>query len=192
MNLFLVKPLRFHRSSCEYNPNGEMKMAGLKIILRAGQFLLFITFTVAAFAQSGNKYQRLPSDYETLEWAATVAFTEGPTVDREGSVYFSDVPSSWILKLSSDGRLSTFRRPSNRSNGLIFDMEGRLIVCEGGSGENPPRITRTDIKTGEVEVIAEWFGDKRINQPNDVTIDGKGRIYFSDCAYQKLHRNCKH
>ena len=167
-------------------------MIGLKVISKITLFLFYIIFAVVAFSQSGNKYQRLPSDYETLEWAATVAFTEGPTVDREGNVYFSDVPSGRILKLSTDGGLSTFRRPSNRSNGLIFDMEGRLIVCEGGSGENPPRITRTDMKTGEVELIAEWFGDKRINQPNDVTIDGKGRIYFSDCAYQKLHRNCKH
>jgi len=158
-----------------------MKMVGLKIILRAGQFLLFITFTVAAFAQSGNKYQRLPSDYDSLEWAATVAFTEGPTVDRQGNVYFSEQISNRIFKLSTEGRLSTFRRPSNVSNGLIFDMEGRFIACEQGMNrENPPRITRTDMQTNEVEVIAERFGDKRINQPNDVTIDGKGRIYFSD------------
>ena len=115
-----------------------------------------------------------------VEVATTVAFTEGPTVYEDGTVYFTDIANNRIMTLSPDGELSTFRRPSNRANGLIFDSEWRLIACEGGDGTNPPRVTRTDLDTGELEVIADSYEGKPLNQPNDVTIDGRGRIYFTD------------
>ena len=76
--------------------------------------------------------------------------------------------------------MTTFREGSNQANGLVFDFEGSLIACEGGDGKNPARITRTNVKTGEVEVIAQWFEGKGISKPNDITIDGKGRVYFTD------------
>ena len=84
------------------------------------------------------------------------------------------------MRLSTDGELSTFRYPSHGANGLIFDLQGRLIACEAGDADSPARVTRTDLETGSVEVIAQWFEGKRIMRPNDVTIDGKGRIYFTD------------
>ena len=117
-----------------------------------------------------------------VEVAVTVAFTEGPTVDATGNVYFTDSPNSRILKLNTDGTLSTFRQPSNRANGLVFDAQFRLLACEAGdkAAGTPPRLTRTDVQTGKVEVLAEFYEGKRLNGPNDVTIDGKGRIYFTD------------
>jgi gluconolactonase len=127
------------------------------------------TAAVSAAAQPRN-----------LETAATVAFTEGPTVHEDGTVYFTDIANNRIMTLSPDGELATFRQPSNRANGLIFDREWRLIACEGGDGDNPPRVTRTDLATGAIDVIAESFEGKPLNQPNDVTIDGRGRIYFTD------------
>lgn len=111
----------------------------------------------------------------------TVAFTEGPTVAEDGAVYFTDLGNNRIMRWSADGRLSTFRQPSNRANGLIFDSEWRLVACEGGDGETAlPRITRTDLATGEVEVLADAFEGKELHRPNDLTIDGRGRIYFTD------------
>ena len=133
--------------------------------------------------RQGDLYERNHDDYETLGWAATIAKTEGPTVDSSGNVYFTDLPSKRVFKLSADGVLSTYRSPSNGANGLIIDGDGRLIACESGGSENPARVTRTDLETGEMEVIAERFEGKRINLPNDVTIDGKGRIYFTDPRY---------
>lgn len=116
-----------------------------------------------------------------VQVATTVAFTEGPTVDDQGNVYFTDTTNSRILRLSLDGVRTVFREPSNRANGLIFDAQGRLIACEGSDEEvNQPRITRTDMTTGKVEVLADRFEGKRLNQPNDVTWDGQGRIYFTD------------
>ncbi|HUG82330.1 MAG TPA: SMP-30/gluconolactonase/LRE family protein [Bryobacterales bacterium] len=115
-----------------------------------------------------------------LEIAATITFTEGPTVYKDGSVFFTDTYGERIMKLSPDGGISVFRHPSNSANGLIFDAQWRLIACEGSGAENKPRLTRTNIETGDVEVIAESFEGKRLNQPNDVTFDSQGRLYFSD------------
>ncbi len=116
-----------------------------------------------------------------VEVAATITFTEGPTVGKDGSVFFTDTYGSRIMKLSPDGAYSVFRQPSNRANGLIFDSQWRLIACEGSDEEtDQPRLTRTDLETGKVEVIAERYNGKRLNQPNDVTFDSKGRLYFSD------------
>jgi gluconolactonase len=113
-----------------------------------------------------------------VEVATTVAFTEGPAVDAQGNVYFSELRSQRILKLSPEGVLTTFRENSNGSNGLIFDSEWRLLACE--SSRANPRITRTDLKTGKIEVLADKYEGKPLNAPNDLTIDGQGRIYFTD------------
>lgn len=118
----------------------------------------------------------------SIDVAATISFTEGPTVDADGNVYFTDLRGPGrIMRMSLDGIVETFREPSYRANGLIFDSEWRLLACEGGNGaEVLPRVTRTNIETGEVEVIADQFEGKQLHQPNDVTIDGQGRIYFTD------------
>lgn len=129
------------------------------------------------------------------EIATTVAFTEGPTVDRQGNVYFTDIINQRIMKLGADGVLSTYREKSNVANGLLIDPEGRLIACEGATFERPgvkvqgiPRVTRTDLATGKVEVLAESYDGKPLVGPNDVTIDGKGRLYFTDLSGAAVYR----
>lgn len=109
--------------------------------------------------------------------AASVAFTEGPTVYRDGSVFLTEMRSERILRFyPDDGRVETFRQPSNLANGLVFDSDWRLVACEG----EPARLTRTDIETGEVEVLADEFEGKKFNRLNDVTYDTQGRLYFTD------------
>ena len=113
--------------------------------------------------------------------ATTITFTEGPTVYKDGSVFFTDTYGHRIMKLPPDGPFEVFRQPSNRANGLIFDDQWRLIACEGSDAETDnPRVTRTNMETGELEVLADRYQGKRINQPNDVTFDSQGRLYFSD------------
>ena len=131
----------------------------------------------------------------TVEIATQVAFTEGPTVDKDGNVYFTDIINQRIMKLSSAGQLSTFRENSNVANGLLFDAQGRLIACEGATFERPglkhtgkPRVTRTDMKTGKVEVLADSYQGKPLTGPNDVTIDGQGRLYFTDPGGPAVYR----
>ena len=116
-----------------------------------------------------------------VEVAATVAFTEGPTVAGDGSVYFTDITNNRILVMDPDGGVETYREPSNRANGLIFDEQGRLIVCEGGDGYTAgARITRTTMATGAIEVLADSYEGRLLHRTNDLTIDGSGRIYFTD------------
>jgi gluconolactonase len=129
------------------------------------------------------------------EIATTVAFTEGPTVDRAGNVYFTEIINQRIMKLGADGVLSTYREKSNAANGLLLDPQGRLIACEGGLFERPgvkvqgtPRVTRTDLKTGKIDVIASAYEGKPFQAPNDITIDSKGRLYFTDLAGVAVYR----
>ena len=136
-----------------------------------------------------------PGAAQPLEIATTVAFTEGPAVDRDGNVYFTEMVSQRIMKLSANGLLSTFREHSNNANGLLIDPQGRLIACEGSDSQrtgvlvkSKPQITRTDVRTGKIEVLAENYQGKPFVGPNDVTIDGKGRLYFTDLAGGAVYR----
>ena len=91
-------------------------------------------------------------------------FTEGPAVDRAGNVFFTNVRMAKILKYSpKTKKLTTYREKSNLANGLYFDPQGRLLACEGGAG----RVTRTDMKTGKIEVLAGKSG--RVERFSDRT-----------------------
>jgi gluconolactonase len=127
--------------------------------------------------------------------AATVAFTEGPVADRDGNVYFTELVFQRIMKLTPAGLLSVFREQSNNANGMLIDPEGRLIACEGAASQRmgvmqtfKPQVTRTDLKTGKIEVLADNYQGKPFNGPNDVTIDSKGRLYFTDLTGGAVYR----
>ena len=103
-------------------------------------------------------------------------FTEGPAVDAAGNVYFTNVRTSKILKWDPlSKQLTTFRENSNAANGLRFDPQGRLLACEGGAG----RVTRTNMQTGEITVLADRFNGNRLQAPNDLDFDSRGHIYFT-------------
>ncbi|MCF7787969.1 MAG: SMP-30/gluconolactonase/LRE family protein [Prosthecobacter sp.] len=102
-----------------------------------------------------------------------IGATEGPAW-KDGSLYFTD--GKHINRLGPDGKTTVFRH--NASNGLLFDKEGRLIACESGMR----RVTRTE-KDGSITVLADRFEGKRFNSPNDLCMDTKGRIYFTDPRY---------
>ena len=136
-----------------------------------------------------------PAAAQQPEIAATVAFTEGPTVDRDGNVYFTEMVFERIMKLTPKGVLSVFREHSNEANGLLIDPQGRLIACEGAESTRmgvtqkfKTQVTRTDLKTGKMEVLADNYQGKPFVGPNDVTIDGKGRLYFTDLTGGAVYR----
>ena len=90
-------------------------------------------------------------------------FTEGPTCDAGGNVFFTDQPNNRILKWSVDGRLSTFLQPAGRANGMCFDSAGHLIACADERNE-----LWSIAPDGTVSVLASEYGGKRLNGPNDV------------------------
>jgi len=103
-------------------------------------------------------------------------FTEGPAVDRRGIVFFTNVPMSNILRWNPKKKhLSVFRKNSNKANGLLFEPDGALLACEGGAG----RVTRTDMTTGRIIVVADKFNGFPFAAPNDITRDRKGRLYVT-------------
>jgi gluconolactonase len=149
----------------------------------------FVGFVLAILVASSS------AAGQEIEIATTLSFTEGPTVDRAGNVYFTDLVTERIMKLGSDGVLSTFREKSNVANGLLIDSEGRLIACEGATFERPgvkvsgrPRVTRTNLATGAMEVLADNYNGRPLVGPNDVTIDSKGRLYFTDLSDAAVYR----
>lgn len=120
-----------------------------------------------------------------LHVAANLAFTEGPAVDADGTVYFSDIQNNRVMRRNPDGSVHVFREPSGRTNGQTFDRQGRLLHCEGGEmgpGGNR-RITRTDLRSGAYQVLTEHYEGLRYNSPNDICVDGRDRIYFTDPRY---------
>lgn len=141
-----------------------------------GFTIALILVAVAAFchAQGGL----LAPGAEAKKLAGDFRFTEGPASDAAGNVYFTDIPNNRILKWSLEGKLSTFRENSGGSNGLYFDKDGNLLACEGG-GRRLVSIT----PKGEVSVLADEYEGKKFNSLNDLWIDPKGGIYFTDPRY---------
>lgn len=106
-------------------------------------------------------------------------FTEGPVWIAEGGyLLFSDIPADTIHKWSPAGGAGPWRRPSDNSNGLTRDLEGRLLACEHGSRT----VTRAALGEVKVAVAARYLG-KRFNSPNDAVVKSDGAIYFTDPPY---------
>ena len=100
-------------------------------------------------------------------------FTEGPAVDAQGNVFFSDIPNSRIHKISADGKVTIFRENTGESNGLMFGPDGRLYACQNGR----KRIVAF-AADGKESVIAEGVSS------NDLAINPRGEIYFTRSGEQ--------
>jgi gluconolactonase len=107
-------------------------------------------------------------------------FTEGPTCDAQGSVFFTDQPNDRILKWSPEAGLSTFRQPAGRANGMYFDARGDLIACADEKNE-----LWSIAPNGTVSVLVGEYNGKRLNGPNDVWVRPDGALYFTDPFYQR-------
>ncbi|WOK08184.1 SMP-30/gluconolactonase/LRE family protein [Imperialibacter roseus] len=108
-------------------------------------------------------------------------FTEGPTPDKNGNVYFTDQPNNTILRWdATSGEISTFAAASGRSNGLYFDKKGNLVAC----ADMDNQLWSWD-KNGKHTTLIENYDNKLLNGPNDLWVDKKGGIYFTDPLYKR-------
>ena len=137
--------------------------------------LLFPTFALAGepIVPKDAKLEKLWSEGE---------FTEGPAYGPDHCVYFSDIGNRIMKFDPKTDKTTEFRNPSGRANGLDFDPKGRLVAAEGANTGGNRRITRTE-KDGTITVLADKWKDKRFNSPNDLIIDRKNRVYFTDPRY---------
>jgi gluconolactonase len=116
--------------------------------------------------------------WEFRELAKFDHITEGPAWDGTGLLFTEITPSRMMRYDPGTGRCTEFRTGTNEANGLILDPQGRLYACEGGGR----RVVRYEANGG-VTVLADRFEGKRLNSPNDLAIDRKGRIWFTDPRY---------
>jgi gluconolactonase len=98
-------------------------------------------------------------------------------------VCFSDIRASRTYRWSPDGKVTLVREDTGNANGLAFDKAGNLLACEGGHG----RVVSIDPQ-GRVSVVADQYQGQPFNQPNDLWIDPRGGVYFTDPVYGRAER----
>lgn len=149
-------------------------------MLGASVALLVGALTGGSIVQQANEAFRkiVPADAQMEKVATGFQFTEGPTWDGQGAVYFSDIPADTIYKLTEAGEVSVFLKPSGKSNGLMFDKDGTLIACRHWE-RNVARVA----PDGQLTVLADAYDGKKLNSPNDCIIADDGAIYFTDPGY---------
>ena len=126
-----------------------------------------------------EKIDSIRSEDSKLEKLATGILTEGPLWNAsKGFLLFSDIRANCIYKWSTDEGVTVFRSPSGNSNGLTYDKEDGLIMCEHGNR----RLSKLN-PDNTYTVLVHKFQGKRLNSPNDVVVKSDGTIYFTDPPY---------
>jgi gluconolactonase len=108
------------------------------------------------------------------------SFTEGPAVDKDGNIFFTDQPNDKIWKYDTSGRLSVFLEKTGRSNGLYFDRKGNLLACADEKNE-----LWSISPDGTISVLTRDQDGAAFNGPNDLWVHPGGDIYFTDPYYQR-------
>ncbi len=150
----------------------------LKIL--QGKTFLFLIFVVSAtFAQSpvpnGAKVEKLATGFLQVEGPV---WYNGPGLKSaiDSSILFSDIAGNKIYQYSpATGKATPFLNPSDSSNGMTFDREGRLVFCQMGFR----RVVRMD-SNGTITPLVSTYGGKKFNSPNDVVVKSDGSIFFTD------------
>ena len=130
------------------------------------------------------------TDIQIEKWFSGCAFSEGPVWNKKGFYLFSDIPKNVIYKIEGPGEPTVYLEksglnvPSDRelheqvgSNGLAYDGDGALIICQHGNGA----VARYNGE--DVEFILSGYGSKPFNSPNDVVVHPDGTVFFSDPPY---------
>ena len=147
--------------------------AFLSLIIALAGTNLFVTAQTTTempnVIEPGAKLEKLSGEF---------SFTEGPTCDAQGNVFFTDQPNDRIMKWSVDGKLSTFKQPAGRANGMYFDAKGNLIACA-----DEKTALWSIAPDGSVTVLVDKFDGKKLCGPNDVWVRPDGGMYLTDPFY---------
>lgn len=143
--------------------------------------ILTLLITSSCKAQKAQNQNIIADGAELTLVADTYKFTEGPAVDSNGDVYFTDQPNDRIVKwTASDNSVADYLKPAGRSNGLYFDHDGNLL----SAADEKNQLWRID-PDKNVTVLIDDFEGKKLNGPNDLWVDLDGGIYFTDPYYQR-------
>ncbi len=142
-------------------------------------FTILLSFCAAIAQESGQS--KLVAKGATPELVASdYKFTEGPAVDGEGNVFFTDQPNNRILKWTPGAGVTVFMENAGRANGLYFDRLGNLLACADEKNE----LWLIDANKN-VTVLVRDYNGKKLNGPNDLWVDSKGGVYFTDPFYKR-------
>ena len=153
----------------------------MKLITKECLISLMMFIAALNFSCKAQHYSIIAEDAKVTLVASGFEFTEGPAMDKEGNVFFTDQPNDQIIKWSAkDNSVSIYMHPSGRSNGLYFDNEGYLLSC----ADEKNQLWRID-SNKNVTVLVDGFEGKKLNGPNDLWVDQKGGIYLTDPFYKR-------
>jgi gluconolactonase len=142
---------------------------------------VLLGITLPIMAQTNEQPQSLIAPGAKLEkLSGEFQFAEGATCDPSGNVFFTDQPNDRILKWSVDGKLSTFKQPAGRANGMCFDAKGNLYACADEKNE-----LWSITPDSAVTVVWKDYEGKLLNGPNDVALLPDGSLFFTDPFYKR-------
>ncbi|HVX10386.1 MAG TPA: SMP-30/gluconolactonase/LRE family protein [Pirellulales bacterium] len=136
--------------------------------------VLFIASVSADEKKSAGPIPGIGPKGEVTKVQGEFKFTEGSAADKDGNIYFSDIPANLVYRLAADGKASIFRKPSNHTNGR-FNAQGELVSCEMDG-----QLVAVSPDGKQVRPLAATYEGKRFNAPNDLVIDRSGGVYFTD------------
>ncbi|MBC7417380.1 MAG: SMP-30/gluconolactonase/LRE family protein, partial [Pedobacter sp.] len=164
---------------------GPCQLAANRLTSNRSHLVSILTFVFAFFLSSPIAFAQTPKtplfNQDSLKLISNqFKFTEGASVDRKGNVFFTDQPNNKIWEYSIDGKLSIFLSPAGRANGTMFDKKGNLIVC----ADEHNQLWSIN-KDKQIKVLLSNYEGKTLNGPNDIWVDAKGGIFFTDPYYQR-------
>ena len=136
--------------------------------------------TSTVFGQTEQKFSETIGPISKVsQVAGDLKFTEGPTSDDQGNLYFTDIPANKIYKWTSEGELEVFLEPSGHANGLLWTAKYGLLACQMDG-----QVVAIDPSDRSLKVLAKEYQGNRFNAPNDLVVDSSGGIYFTDPLYR--------
>jgi gluconolactonase len=139
---------------------------------------------MAVQVNSPTFLELVDEDAELERLGTGFTFTEGPLWNPDGFLLFSDMPGDVRRRWDAESGVTEVANPSNKGNGMTFDLDGKLIVCEHVTS-SVVRMDPDGTGSGR-EVLASHYGDRELNAPNDVVVKSDGAIYFSDPTYGRM------
>ena len=123
----------------------------------------------------GDDLSQILETAQAQRLATGFVFTEGPLWHPDGFYYFVDIRRSHLHRITPGKEAELVRADTGEGNGTTFDLQGRLVLCEGGNR----RVTRWSADGGS-EVLMDRHEGKRLNRPNDVVCKSDGSLWFTD------------
>lgn len=156
----------------------------ISFILKSNTYRIFtVVISLLFFFSCSNKTKKslvVADGAKLVKISDQFSFTEGPATDKAGNVFFVDQPNNDIWEYHTNGKLSLFMHPTGHSNGMYFDHHGNLIAC----ADEKDQLWSISPKKKVIILVKDFHGH-RLNGPNDVWVDPKGGIYFTDPYYQR-------